>query len=226
VRIPILNGPLRGSWWLLQKRGQLGPVLFGRYEPAHTAIFAERVSRGATVIDVGAHVGYYSLLAARLAGSSGSVVAFEPDPGNCAVLRRILAVNRVSNVTVEQAAVADREGREDFTSGTGSGTGHLNGGGTPARSVVQVGTVDLDGYLGSRRIRPDLIKIDAEGAEVRVLRGASRVLREDRPLLVLSTHWEQGHMQCLEILQAHGYSMVPILGSSIHQTSELLCLPS
>jgi FkbM family methyltransferase len=226
VRFPILGGPLRGSWWLLQKRGQLGPVLFGRYEPEHTAIFVERIGHGATVVDVGAHVGYYTLLAARLTGGAGSVIAFEPDPANCAVLRRHVKINGYRNVAVEQAAVADRNGSEEFTFGRGSGTGHLGVDGSADRPTVVVPTLDLDSYLGSREARPSFIKIDAEGAEVRVLRGASRVLKEHRPVLVLSTHWEEGHLECIDILQGLGYSLAPILGESIVRTSELLCLPS
>jgi len=221
LRVPILAGPLRGKWWLLQSRGQLGRILTGSQEPEHTRIFLEKVRVGGTVIDVGAHLGYYTMISAALVGPSGSVYAFEPDPRNRHYLDRHLSINRFHNVHVEEAAVADQQGTARFRRGTGSGTGHLNEGGQ-----LRVRTLALDAFLLEHGARPTFIKIDAEGAEHLVLMGARRILREDRPVLVISTHWDEGHRQCIEILRHSAYDLHPIVGSTVENTSELLCLPT
>jgi len=220
MRLPILAGALRGRWWLLESRGQLGRVLTGRYEPQHSRVFAERVSPGDVVVDVGAHAGYYTLLAASLAGPGGGVWAFEPDPRNCSCLRRQVSVNRLANVVVEEAAVADRVARQAFRYGSGSGTGFLG-----ADGDITVRTVTLDSVLVGR-VRPSLIKIDAEGAEARVLDGAREILDTARPAIILSTHGVEVHRACIRFLERLAYRFSPIVGSRVDETTELLCLPS
>jgi FkbM family methyltransferase len=220
MRLPILAGTLRGRWWLLESRGQPGRVLTGRYEPEHSQVFAERVAPGDVVVDVGAHAGYYTLLAAALAGPRGGVWAFEPDPRNCRCLRRQVKVNRLPNVVVEEAAVADREGRQAFRFGSGSGTGALGGDGD-----ITVRTVTLDSALAGR-VHPSLIKIDAEGAEARVLEGARNILDTARPTIILSTHGAEVHRDCVRFLERLAYRLRPIVGSRVDETTELLCLPS
>jgi FkbM family methyltransferase len=220
MRLPILAGALRGRWWLLESRGQLGRVLTGRYEPEHSRVFAERVAPGDVVVDVGAHAGYYTLLAASLAGPGGGVWAFEPDPRNCSCLRRQVSMNRLANVVVEEAAVADRVGRQPFRFGSGSGTGFLG-----VNGDIDVRTVTLDSVLAGR-VRPTLVKIDAEGAEARVLDGAREILDTARPAIILSTHGAEVHRDCIQFLERLAYRLSPIVGRRVDETTELLCLPS
>src|SRR5438552_1598218 len=85
--IPLVVGPLRGNWWQLASGGKLARLMLGIYEPEQTTLFRTYLSRGDQVLDIGASVGYYSLLSARLVGESGSVVSFEPDPQNLKFLR-------------------------------------------------------------------------------------------------------------------------------------------
>ncbi|HEV2736093.1 MAG TPA: FkbM family methyltransferase [Longimicrobiaceae bacterium] len=221
MRLPIWGGPLQGRWWLPESRGKVLRVLNGTYEPEQTRLFAEHVRPGTTVLDVGAHVGYYTLLSAVLAGPAGSVWAFEPNPQNCAFLRRHLEINGCANARVTEAAVSDAAGRARFDFGRGSGTGHLAGDG-----ALEVETVRLDDFVRERGIAPTAIKIDVEGAEVRVLDGGRDTLVEHRPVLFLSTHGAEVHRACMELLRTLGYGFRPILGSDVDTTSELLCLPS
>jgi FkbM family methyltransferase len=220
MRVPIFAGPLRGSWWLLQSPGQPGRVLSGTYEPRHTGLFRQWVQRGATVLDIGAHAGYYTLLGSALAGPGGTVWAFEPEPRNCRYLRRHVTINHRTNVRVEEIAISDSAGWAPFRFGKGSGTGMLDEAGD-----IRVRTNSLDSLCESRSIAPSLIKIDAESAEVRVLLGAARTLAEHRPVLLLSTHSEELHLECLHLLESAGYRTEPITGPDALRTSELLCLP-
>lgn len=223
MRLPIVAGPLRGRWWLPASRGKVLRVLGGTYEPEQTALFVEHVRPGATVLDVGANAGYYTLLAATLAGPEGRVVAFEPEPAIARFLRRHVAINRLRNVRVEEAAVSDRDGTARFEGGTGSGTGHLTGAGAGGREVR---TVRLDTLCAASGLAPDAVKMDVEGAEMDALRGARETLARHRPVLFLSTHGPGVHRACLALLRELGYAMRPILGGDVETTTELLCLPS
>ena len=220
MRLPIWGGALRGRWWLPESRGKVLRVLGGTYEPEQTRLFQEHVRPGDTVLDIGAHVGYYSLLSSVLAGESGAVWAFEPNPQNCSFLRRHVEINGCGNVRVTEAAVSDAAGRARFDFGRGSGTGHLAGDG-----AVEVETVRLDDFVRGRGISPTAVKIDVEGAEVRVLDGARATIAEHRPVIFLSTHGAEVHRASMELLRELGYGFRPILGSDTATASELLCLP-
>ncbi|MGH7448831.1 MAG: FkbM family methyltransferase [Longimicrobiales bacterium] len=216
--LPIVAGALRGRWWLPQSRGKILRILGGTYEPEQTRLFQDHIPAGATVLDIGAHVGYYTLLASVLAGAGGRVCAFEPDPMNHAFLRRHIALNHLGNVAVENVAVSDRGGTASFAFGTGSGTGRLDAGGTLA-----VRTVRLDDYCRASGLAPGFLKIDVEGAELNVLRGAAEVIGSHHPVIFLSTHGAAIHGECLAWLRERAYTLRPIVGDHVEATSEVLC---
>jgi len=218
VRLPIFAGALRGTWWLPQSGGKVLRILNGTYEPEQTRHFREQLKPGATVLDVGAHVGYYTVLSARLVGRQGRVFAFEPNPRNCGFLRKHVAANRLANVTVEQSAVSDTNGVAGFDFGTGTGTGHLANSGT-----VEVRTLRLDDYCADRGVVPDAIKIDVEGAELDVLRGAQKMISTHHPVIFLSTHGASIHRACMRWLQECEYTIRPITGDDVKAATELLC---
>lgn len=106
MKLPILRGSLRGRWWLPAASEAAVRVLLATYEKRQAALFRAMVRPGHTVLDVGAGVGYYTLLAAQLTGVTGRVVAFEPDARSFRYLERHLAMNRCVNVTTEPSVVA------------------------------------------------------------------------------------------------------------------------
>jgi len=217
MRLPIVGGRLRGRWWLPASRGKVLRILGGTYEREQTALFERLLRPGGTVLDVGANVGYYTLLASVLVGDAGRVHAFEPEPRNAGFLRRHVRMNRRANVTVQQAAVSDREGTARFDFGSGSGTGHLADSGT-----IEVRTLRLDDYCGEHAPAPSAIKIDVEGAEMSVLHGARETLERHRPVLFLSTHGAEVHRASLDLLRGLGYRLSPILGGDVESTTEVL----
>ena len=221
MKLPIVAGRLRGRWWLPASRGKVLRILNGTYEREQTRLFERHLRPGATVLDVGAHVGYYTLLSSVLVGDAGRVHAFEPNPANAEFLRRHVRINRRSNVQVEQAAVSDRAGTARFDFGTGSGTGHLADAG-----ALEVRTVQLDDYCTTNGLAPSAIKIDVEGAELSVLEGGRETLARHRPVIFLSTHGAEVHRASLQVLRGLGYALSPILGSDLHATSEVLALPA
>lgn len=220
MKAPILAGPLRGRWWLPASRGKLLRIYLGTYEPEQTGLFERHVRPGDTVLDVGAHVGYYTVLSAVLAGPSGAVWSFEPNPTNAGFLRRHVEINGLAQVRVEQAAVSDAEGTARFDFGTGSGTGHLS-----SEGAIEVRTLRLDDVCAAHGIVPRAIKIDVEGAEAAVLEGGVKTIESARPVIFLSTHGPEPHAACVAWLRGRGYALAPIVAGSVETASELLCTP-
>ncbi len=147
--------------------------------------------RGDAVIDIGANFGLHTLFAARLVGDNGRVVAFEPIPQNLRLLRRNLRLNHVENqVTIAPQALSDsgeahlemhfRPGELDQTASLRPGQG--------SNQTIRVSNSRLDEYPFPARFSPRLIKIDVEGAELSVLRGARETLMRFHPLLLLEVH--------------------------------------
>jgi len=218
TRVPILQGPLRGKRWIVGS-GTHGCWL-GSYEESKQRSFAREVRTGSVVFDVGAHVGFYTLLAAVLCGRTGRVVAIEPLPRNIAYLREHLRMNGIGNVDVIEAAASDVGGELTFGEGANNSTGRLH----PAGSR-RVASITLDALvLGGRVPGPHLIKMDIEGGEAAALRGARGILQAHRPTIFLATHGADVHKECRSILETAGYEVRALRGSDIDSTDELIAI--
>ena len=149
----------------------------------------ERLGRGACFVDIGANVGAYSALAAELVGPAGHVYAFEPAPDNAAKLRERFAT--VSHVSIIEAAVGDVSRTVRLYLDAENATQHSLGSHNVGRGggAVKVQQQALDDVNGLHP--PDVIKIDAQGGELRVLQGARRVLASARPFIVFEL-WPYG----------------------------------
>lgn len=148
-----------------------------RYEPHVIAVFRRRLRPGAVVVDVGANAGYYSLYAASRIGTTGRVIAFEPGSSSCQLLRQSCAHNGFTHVEVHECAASDVEGMVGY--GMDDSNGRISHDRTSEASM-QVRAVTLDRAL-SGVPRVDIVKIDVEGAEARVLRGMRGILERDHP---------------------------------------------
>jgi FkbM family methyltransferase len=167
--------------------------------------FASMVRPGQTVYDLGANVGSYTLLAAKLVGPAGRVVAIEPLPANLAYLRRHVEINLLANVRIVSAAVTDRVGTLRFRATPDRVTSHIADDGDVVVDCTTVDALVTDGMAP-----PDCLKIDVEGAEAAVLRGATRTLAGIRPIIFLATHGEQAREESHALLDAAGYDIAPI----------------
>jgi FkbM family methyltransferase len=159
-----------------------------------------------TVYDVGANVGFYTLLFSRLVGPRGSVHAFEPAVRNLQFLRRHLDLNRVANACVHESAVGAGSGVGTFNPGPGPSMGRLVA--EPATTTVEVPLVALDDLVYvAAHAPPHVVKMDIEGGEVDALQGMARILQEHRPTLLLATHGTARWRGCREILLRVGYEL-------------------
>lgn len=185
------NGPrmLHGHRMHLAPAGAYPPLamLADRYEESTTRLLESALRPGMRVVDVGAHVGYYTLLAARCVGPTGRVYAFEPEPGNYGLLQANVALNAYAHVEAFPDAVADAIGESAmFLSGLDSGRHSFYRNGVTSGRRVPVRIVTLDAVL-ERLGHPaiDLVKIDVEGGEPRVLQGMGALLARGLPRLLI-----------------------------------------
>jgi FkbM family methyltransferase len=211
----VLSGPLRGSKWISGAADH--GCWIGIYERAKQDVFAAHIGPGSVVFDVGAHVGFYTLLASVLAGSRGTVVAFEPSPANIAHLRAHIRLNNVENAHVIEAAVGEKDGTAWFKHGLTSTTGGIAETGDWKVQVVSLDSLVVDGNLRP----PDVIKMDIEGAEAAALRGARQILVTHKPAIFLATHGPAATQDCCAFLTSIGYTVRPI-DSPAGETSEFL----
>lgn len=157
-------------------------MLLCTYEASTVALLRRLLRPGMTVVDVGAHVGYYTRLFSRLVGATGAVYAFEPHPRNFSLLEH--NTKRLTNVVRISLALSDREGETRlFESAQATGGHSLLASRGPYTREIAVRTTSLDEWVGERDI--DLIKLDVEGAELEVLRGARKMIGRARRLALI-----------------------------------------
>lgn len=205
--VPILSGPLRGSRWLVASGGKIVRLLCGTYKPAQTRLFQKLVKPGSVVFDLGARVGYYTLLSSRLV-RSGKVVAFETDPRHLAFLRANLAANRCSNVLVRELAVTMGDDEWD----------RIDDG------RIYVKSTTLDDFVDRTDLRPTHLKIDVRSAAFDVLRGGLETLVAARPTIFLTVHRSDVRADCCDLLRDLDYDVQSIEGREIYQADSLLCV--
>lgn len=163
---------------------------FGVFGAAEVKLLGRLCREGMTVLDIGANIGFHTLLFARAVGPSGRVWAFEPDTGNFGTLRRNLELNLYGNVTAVQAGVGAASGtaflyRSPFQCDHRTYRVHEGQQGLP------MDVVSLDEFLPPGH-RVDLVKMDIQGAEGMALRGMKRTLASNPGLAILMEFWPEG----------------------------------
>jgi FkbM family methyltransferase len=192
--------------------------LYGFLEEDLTNAFTSLVKEGMTVLDIGAHVGYFSALAAFLVGKSGSVHSFEATPRTYKLLDENM--QQFKNVKTNHAAVWSEKKDLDFFD-YGPFYAQCNSF-TKAKLTKEilkkikpekmtVKTVTIDTYCKTNRVKPDFIKIDAESAEYEILRGMQDVLKKYKPILSLEVgdlkiKGNKNSKDCINLLKKFGYT--------------------
>jgi FkbM family methyltransferase len=225
---PVICGPLRGTRFILGAAAGEGggaSVYVNRVEPQKTRALLEILRPGQIVFDIGANVGYYTLLASKQVGPSGRVFAFEPFVRNISYLQRHVALNGADNVTVIPVACAERSFLAPFVAGADCATGHLKSSVQPddGRSEF-VATIAVDEVVRKSGVIPDVLKVDVEGAEEQVLRGAAKTLAMAHPIVLLGVHSQALRSVCTDYLLALGYPE-PAVCEEAEGDTELLFTP-
>jgi FkbM family methyltransferase len=186
----------------------------GCFEPLETELVMRVVRPGDVVLDLGANIGYYTLLFARLVGERGKVIAFEPDPNNFKLLHKNVCANGYQNVILLNKAVADTQGTVQlFLSEDNKGDHRLYDSGDN-RSSIFVETITIDEAISNITDRVDLIKMDIQGSEPRPLRGMCQTLANNPDVQLISEFWpisfdRTGHkaLEYLDELRRLGFDL-------------------
>lgn len=193
-----------------------GYLFLRETNPLETRVVRTLLNKGDVMIDVGAHIGWYTLNAAQKVGSKGHVFAFEPNPECLDYLKRNLKLNQYNNVILEPIALCNRNGRVNFWLGDDMGgsmikenTQRLSR--TPLKKIKAISS-KLDSYCLHHKIKKTkLIKIDVEGAEMQVLKGAIKVLKQFSPALIIEVLEsnlrvnKSSKKELLKFLEKNGY---------------------
>ena len=180
----------------LDRCDTLDLAFVGAHEPAVTALLRREVKPGDVAVDIGAHIGYFTLLLSRLVGEKGKVFAFEPDPDNFALLRRNAELNGLRNVVLESKAVSDAGGRIRLYRAEGNSGDHRIFDDSGRREAVEVDSVRLDDYFAGSGVRVDFIKMDIQGAEPGAVRGMEALLRRSAGFRMVAEFWPYGLRRC------------------------------
>jgi FkbM family methyltransferase len=156
-------------------------IALEKYEPYETQLILRQARVGDVVVDVGANIGYYTVLLADKVGKNGKVYAFEPDKTNFEILGKNIKENNLKNVVVINAAVGSKEGKLKLRKSKENFGDHKLYGNDREFETVKI--INLDKYFGNEKI--DLLKIDTQGWEPEVIEGAKELIRKNKPVMFL-----------------------------------------
>ncbi len=193
----LIDIAIERTWWL------------GTHEPATQEALRQVLGPDKVMYDIGAHIGFYTLPAARL---GVDVIAFEPDPESAARMRTHVDRNNFSNRVrvVEAAAWSSTSPSITFRRGLPRSQGGVwwrNRQPVLATGeVIEVATICLDDFVASGGPAPHIIKVDVEGSESEVLKGAINILRNHHPVLIVEVHTVEEHTAVSQILEDAAYT--------------------
>jgi FkbM family methyltransferase len=212
VWVQVQSGFAQGMWMRLRVPEEAG-FWRGEHEPDVQQALSTMVRPGDVVYDVGAHVGFIALGAARLVGATGRVVAFEGDPANILRLREHSSRNNLELVlrAIHAAVWSSTAGTEiRFRRGSTGTTGGVEAGGQhPVLAdgdLIRVPAITLDGFIASGGLVPQFVKIDVEGGECEVLLGGASLFAKQRPALIVEVHHPQADQQIRAWLEQFHYA--------------------
>lgn len=199
------------------------------HEKTTTELFKKYVKEGNTVVDLGANIGYFSLLSSKLVGKSGRVFSFEPEPKNFKYLSKNIEINGYSQDSAFQKAVSDKNGKTKLyicsydtghhTINQHEGIESYSHGRKLEENFIEIDTITLDSFMEGKG-EVNFIKIDVEGAEMLALMGMDRVLRENKDIklvieffpLLIEKMGNSPREFIDRLIKSYGFSMYVIPG--------------
>lgn len=186
--------PLPGLRMAVLPREQIAEAIYmGDFEPEVLSYFIRNIKQGMVIFDVGANIGYFTTVLAKLAGKDGAVHAFEPSLREFKSVSKAIKKNEQNNVVLTQTALSEKTGRVTMNIAKTENMAALNTIGNITHPAAQEGDFQkvevpldtIDNYVGNKDLkRLDLIKIDVEGAELMVIKGATETLKRFKPQII------------------------------------------
>ncbi len=204
-----------GHKMFLGRRDSLSLSIEGIYEQFETELVKKEIKRGDVVLDIGAHIGYYTLIFARLVGGDGKVFAFEPDPTNFALLKKNVEMNGYKNVILIQKAVSNKPGKLKLYLCEDNDVDHRIYNSHDGRESIEIEAIRLDDYFRDYDGRIAFIKMDIQGEEGGG--GMSNLLKKNKNVKIVSEFWPIGLKrfgtepeEYLKLLLKHGFTLYHI----------------
>lgn len=215
IVVKIQNGPLKGKKWIATSGSKF---IKGSFETYKAKAFLEHFREGDTFYDIGAHFGYFSLMASE---KSDKIFSFEPRPANRKFFEKHMRLNKVKGVQLLPYAIGDKTGTVRFNTQTGSATGHVDDNGN-----LEVEMIHIDQWVQNGKLpEPDFIKIDVEGGEIEVIKGCQHTISTHRPKLLIATHSDELHKAVMQFLKGQKYQTEVLEPESETGDTEILALP-
>lgn len=161
-------------------------ILTGEFEHSTTELIKKEVKDGMVFLDIGANIGWYSLLGSRLVGNSGHVYAFEPDPYLFKIINENVELNNLTNVSVFPFAVSNKSGKAKFS------LNHAQDGDNRLESqiindeIIQVKTITIDDFCERHNVKPDFIKMDIQGSEPKAFEGMKNIVSKNPEIKIIT----------------------------------------
>lgn len=188
----------------------------GIHEPFETEVVKKEVKEGDVVLDIGAHIGYYTLIFARLVGEKGKVFAFEPAPDNFALLKKNVGINGYQNVILEQKAVSNKTAKIKLYFEEENVTDHKIYNSPDGHESIEIEAIRLDDYFENYNGKIDFIKMDIEGAEWMALQGMSNLLKGNKTVKIVIEFVPSLRkfgiepVESLKLLLGHGFKLYDV----------------
>ena len=211
---------IEGNRIYLDKQDSLFLSIRGYHEKTATRIARGSIKEGDTVIDIGANIGYYTLLFAKWVGPTGKVYAFEPEPTNFQLLEKNVKANNYKNITIFQKAVSDKNDKLSFYISDESSAANQLFKPQKFSQIIDVDSVKLDECLPIDE-KIDFIKLDIQGAEGTAIKGMNSILKNNSNTVIMQEWWPDAIKKYgmdsdehLKILEKLGYSFYEIDGQN------------
>ncbi len=217
LKVKIIQGYNKGFYWVAGSG--VNGYWIGSYEWEKQNAIKEYCKDGFVAYDIGAHVGFYTLLFSRFVGGNGFVYAFEPNCRNLVYLYTHLQLNKIQNVRVIPVALGKVFGYKYFDTFTDSSMSHISN--KQELTTVVVDTIDRLLFKEKIILPPSIIKIDVEGSEFDVLNGMKDTIKQYRPIILLAIDNPEKRPLVIDFLSTKNYSINKI-GSSV---DEIIALP-
>jgi len=176
----------------------------------------KEIKNGDVVLDLGAHIGYYTLIFAKLVGDEGRVIAFEPDPSNFALLKKNVEINGFKNVELVNKAVSNQTGPARLYLSKHSAVAHRIYDVNDGCKSIEIEAIRLDEYFINYKGRVDFIKMDIQGAEGAAIQGMKGLLKNNDLKLVMeysqkrAVHFGMSSQEYIKLLGEYGFKIFDI----------------
>lgn len=212
---------------LKMKRGRTTrlPILTGEIEPILSNFMKREIKLGMHVVDIGANIGWFTLLFSKLVGDTGHVFSFEPDPNLFNILSENIKLNNITNVSAYQMAVSDKSGTERFSLNEIQDGDNRLASKTMLGNCIEVDMITIDDFCQKHVVKIDFLKMDVQGSEPKIFHGMKKTLLQNQNLRFVSEFYPEAMLDVgaspekyideimdegFDIYEIEGHELVPI----------------